>query len=205
MANAGDELVSPLGDRLRFVRTARDTGGTLLEMEMVYRPRSTAPPLHRHPFQEERFEVLRGEIRATIGRETRTYRPGDTFVVPANVAHTMANVSFEEGALRWQVRPALDTETFFETMWGLARDGRTGANGVPPLLHTAVLMRAYRREFRLVHPVAPLLQMLFGVLAPLGRLRGYRARYERYSGSPEGSAPSSAVSASGSETGRPVA
>lgn len=35
MAQAGDELISPVGERLLFCKTARDTNGELLEMEAL--------------------------------------------------------------------------------------------------------------------------------------------------------------------------
>jgi hypothetical protein len=38
----------------------------------------------------------------------------------------------EEGHVLVEFRPALNTETFFETMYGLARDGEVDENGVPP-------------------------------------------------------------------------
>lgn len=75
----------------------------------------------------------------------------------------------------------MKTETFFKTLWGLAIDGKTNNNGVPNLLQIAVLFREYDREFRLSKPPYPLQKILFSILAPLGRLSGYRAKYDEYS------------------------
>lgn len=66
----------------------------------------------------------------------------------------MHNESDEEGHVIWQTRPAMKTEQFFETLWGLARDGKVNAQGVPNLLQVAVIGREYNREFRLKkHPI----------------------------------------------------
>ncbi|MBA3367669.1 MAG: hypothetical protein H0T99_03170 [Geodermatophilaceae bacterium] len=85
-----------------------------------------------------------------------------------------------------QFRPALDTETFFETYFGLARDGKVNKKGLPNPLHMSVLARAYRREMRLSPPVQWVLGPMAILLAPIGRALGYRARYDAYSG-PAGS------------------
>ena len=42
-------------------------------------------PLHAHGAQWG--TVLEGEIEFTIGGETRTYRPGDSYSIPAGVEH----------------------------------------------------------------------------------------------------------------------
>lgn len=78
------------------------------------------------------------------------------------------------------IRPALNTETFFETIYGLSRYGKVDENGVPPLLQTAIICRTY--ENYLPSPPIWLQKALFAVLAPVGRLMGYRASYPEYSG-----------------------
>jgi quercetin dioxygenase-like cupin family protein len=47
-------------------------------------------PEHRHP-NEQVGVVLRGEFTFTIGGETRLRRPGDMWVIPAEVPHTVAD------------------------------------------------------------------------------------------------------------------
>lgn len=116
MAHAGQELEGPGGLRLRLVRTAAETRGELLEMEADYAGTGEMPPEHLHPRQVERFTVLSGSFRAVIDGEERRYGSGDTFEVPAGVPHRMG----AEGPsrLRWEVRPALRTAEFFETLYG---------------------------------------------------------------------------------------
>lgn len=176
------EFVHPNGDQLIIRKSGVDTNGNLLEMEALYQPHSAQPPLHYHPFQEEQFEVSSGAFRARIGEVEHTYRAGDTFTVPAKTPHWMHNVSDENGRLRWQVRPAMKTQSFFETMWDLAAEGKTNADGVPNILQLAVILREYGDEFRASSPPFVVQRILFALLAPIGRLLGYRAKYERYSG-----------------------
>lgn len=174
------EFVQPGGERLTIRKSGSETGGELLEMEAVYRPHSSPPPPHSHPFQEEQFEVLNGAFRVGLEGTEHVYQTGERFTVPANTIHWMHNVSDEEGRLRWEVRPALKTGDFFATMWGLAADGKTGPNGVPNLLQLAVILHEYRDEFRASSPPYIVQRLLFALLAPIGRLLGYRARYDRY-------------------------
>jgi quercetin dioxygenase-like cupin family protein len=178
VATRGDVLDNPAtGQRLVFRKTARETGGKFLEVESVYtRPSSNRPPAHYYPHQEECFEVLSGALRARVGGEDRDLREGDVLVVPPGTTHEMWT---EEAGTRmsWRTYPALNTEAFFDVIWGLARDGKTDGKGAPDLLQMAVIAREYANEFRLAKPPWPVQRIVFAVLAPVGRLLGYRARY----------------------------
>lgn len=177
MTNPTREITNGKGDRLVFLKTDDDANGELLEMEAHYRPHSPMPPEHFHPHQHERFEVRGGEYRACICGEERTYRPGDIFEIPAGVPHWMHNVSDQPGQLLWQVRPALRTEEMFRILFGLARDGKTKPDGAPHLLQLAVILSTYREEFVATSPPPAVQRVVFGLLAPIGKLLGHSAVY----------------------------
>lgn len=165
------ELVHASGARRKFLKTGSETAGALLEMEVTYPPHSERPTLHYHPHQAEHFLVLAGRFRVVVAGETQIYGPGETFDVPAAAEHQMENISAEPGRLNWQVRPALRTQDFFTALWQAGESSKTGR---PNLLQLAVLLTHYRQEFVPSNP-SPLLQkFLFGILAPIGRLLGYR-------------------------------
>jgi len=117
-----------------------------------------------------------------VGGVERLYKAGEVAVVPAGVPHVWWNPSQTEVTTLIRFTPALNTETFFETFFGLAADGKVNAKGVPNMLQMAVLARAYRNEMRLPPPAQWVLEPLSIALAPVGRLMGYRGRYDRYSG-----------------------
>jgi quercetin dioxygenase-like cupin family protein len=48
-------------------------------------PNALIPP-HHHP-QEQISVILSGEVTMTIGGETRLLKPGDMYLVPADVEH----------------------------------------------------------------------------------------------------------------------
>lgn len=176
MARSGEELSDPIrGQCLIFRKTAEETNGELVEVEAIYQPSSVAPPAHLHPQQEERFAVLAGRITVRVAGQISVYQAGETFHVPAGVVHQMWNGSDEEARLSWQTRPALRTEDFFEIMWGLAQGGKTNKAGLPNILQLAVILWQYRREFRPAKPPLVVQNVVFALLATLGRLCGYRA------------------------------
>lgn len=180
-------LVHPItGERIVFRKRSADTGGELMEMTLLLAPGGFIAAQHVHPNQEERFEVAGAEVMFKVAGKERLYRPGEVAVVPAGTPHVWWNPSAIEAATLVQFRPALDTETFFETFFGLARDGKVGKNGLPNLFQMSVLARTYKREMALPAPAQWVLGPLTMVLAPLGRAMGYRGRYDRYSGPERG-------------------
>jgi len=76
-------------------------------------------------------------------------------------------------------------ESGFETAWGLARDGKATKAGVPKNpLQLVVLASEHKVEVYLTRPPIAVQKALFAILdllAPVGRLLGYRARYPEYS------------------------
>jgi mannose-6-phosphate isomerase-like protein (cupin superfamily) len=174
MAQSGEQISNGAGMTLRFLRTASDTGGELLEMEATYEPASVRPPEHFHPNQVERFEILEGTMQAVIAGEARELRAGETIEIAARVPHSMWNEGPGQARTLWQTRPALRTEDFFETLFRIAADGSATAQK-PGVLRTAVFASEFRDEFRATSPPAPLQAIAIGVLAPVGRLLGRKA------------------------------
>jgi quercetin dioxygenase-like cupin family protein len=180
-------LVHPVtGERIVFRKRARDTGGELLEMTLYLAPNGFIAAPHVHPYQEERFEIAGAPVMFKVAGKERLYQPGEIAVVPMGTTHVWWNPSQEEAATLVQFRPALDTETFFETFFGLAADGKVGKSGLPNPLQLMVLARTYNREMRLPPPAQWVLGPISVVLAPVARALGYRGRYDRYSGPPDG-------------------
>ena len=176
-------LVHPVtGERLVFRRRAADTRGELLEFMIRMAPGGFIATPHVHPHAEERFEIAGAPVMIQVGGETRLYKPGEVAIVPAGVPHNWWNPSDAEAATLIQLRPAFDMETLFETMFGLAADGRVNKRGMPNPLQMLVLARAYRREVRPPPPLGWIIGPLSNVLAPIGRRLGYQARYDKYSG-----------------------
>ena len=111
MASAGETVVNPAtGERVTFVKTAADTGGELLELELVWPRPGRRAPAHVHPEMEERYEVLEGTAAFRIGDEERTARPGDVVTVPPGTTHLAWNPTEDPVRLKVEFRPALRWE-----------------------------------------------------------------------------------------------
>lgn len=176
-------LVQPVtGERIVVRKRSRDTGGELFEMTLYLAPGGFIAGTHVHPEQEERFEVGGAAVMFKVAGSQRLYQPGETAVVPAGTPHVWWNPSAEESATLVQFRPALDTETFFETLFGLAKDGKVGKSGLPNPLQFMVLLQAFRHEIRAPYPAQLLVGPLAALMSPIGRALGFQARYDRYSG-----------------------
>ena len=182
MARRDEVIDNPVtGERFTFLETSADTNGELLRLELRLRPGGGIPSFHLHTKQEERFETLSGAVRVRLGRAWRELAAGESVVVPPGTGHVVTNESNEEVRVLVELRPALRTETLFETLCGLARDGKVSKRGLPNPLQVAVTARALGLED--YHPALPvgLQKAAFVLLAAAGRLLGYRATYPEYS------------------------
>ena len=187
MARSGDIIENPItGERITFLKTARDTNGELLRFEYLVPPHTPGPPLHVHPYQEERFvEILSGKLQANLGKDVKGIGEGQDLTVPPGTPHTWSNDGEDEVRMLVELRPALRMEEVFETTFNLARDAKINVRGVPKSpLQAAATAREYADELRLARPPFAVQRVLLGLLAPVCRLLGYRGRYPRY-GNPE--------------------
>jgi hypothetical protein len=73
-------------------------------------------------------------------------------------------------------------EVFAETAFGLARDGKIRKDGTLHPLQLIVTLQALQPVGYMVGMPIIVQQVLFGVMAGIGRLLGYKARYPEYSG-----------------------
>lgn len=66
--------------------TMRSLTGAQLMLNMVTIEPGAVVPIHNHENEQAGY-VVRGELILTIAGETRSLRPGDCYVAPANVPH----------------------------------------------------------------------------------------------------------------------
>jgi hypothetical protein len=86
-----------------------------------------------------------------------------------------------------EATPAERFELMIQTLYGLANDGHTDAKGIPRLLPLSLFAREFRAEAELLRPPRIVQRILFALVAPLARARGYKAIYPEYLG-PQGKA-----------------
>jgi len=180
MARTGDIIENPMiGDRIVFLKTARETQGELLQFDDFLKVGGLGPIEHIHVRQEERLEVMTGIACVLVNGQERRLNPGDFVIIVPGTPHRWWNCGDVELQLRTEFRPAYDLERFFELIFGLARDGKTDQTGTPSFLQIAVMSTAY--GIYLPNPPLFLQKLLFAVLGPIAKMRGYRAWYPAYS------------------------
>jgi mannose-6-phosphate isomerase-like protein (cupin superfamily) len=177
----GRTLHGGAGDSAEFLDTAASTGGACVRLRATVRPGGIHVAPHLHLDQEERFEVLAGRLSYTIGGRAGVAGPGETVVTPRGVVHEHYNAEPDQDLVVIQTHtPALHSDYFFETAYGLAAEGRAG---YPRLTFQGAVWLVSLRG-RIAQGDRPLWVQQAGavLIAPVARLMGVRAVYRRFSG-----------------------
>jgi quercetin dioxygenase-like cupin family protein len=178
MVHMGDKIFNPrTGQRMIFCKTGTDTNGQLLQIECFNAAHGPKEPEHIHPVQENRFEILEGVLKFRIAGRERTAGPGETIAIPARTPHCFWNSGDTQAHYIQEFRPALRIDSFFETWFNLAQNGKLNAQGLPNLLQTAVLLHGFWNEIQVTQPPFIVQKIMATMLAPVGRLLGYRDQY----------------------------
>jgi quercetin dioxygenase-like cupin family protein len=165
MARPEDRLEIPeLGIRIEIRRRARETGGELVEFDVLGRPRGMIARKHVHVGHGEHIEVLAGALRLRTARGERVLERGDRVEIPAGAVHAQQAASGEPHHLRVQWRPAGPTEAFGERLAAMSREGRLNRWGYPDLLTTARFVREFGTEEQLPWPPARVNQAAAGLV-----------------------------------------
>jgi len=147
MARAGQAISNPVsGERVEYRQTSAATGGELLQWVHVLEPGRRVPADHVHWAQEERFEILSGTATVRLGKRTLILNPGDDLVIPAGTAHGLRNEGTDQLRVLTDLRPAMRTEHYFETVFGLDHDGKVDKRGLPNLLRGSVMCATWARK-----------------------------------------------------------
>jgi quercetin dioxygenase-like cupin family protein len=137
---------------------------------------------HRHPTLVERFTVLEGELTVKLAGQTTVLGEGKTAVVEPGVWHDWWNASEHQDArVRVEVTPGERFAHMIETVFGLARLGHTNSRGMPHPLQLALFAQEFSDVIEFRSPPPAVQRLLFGILAPIARWRGYRATYPQLS------------------------
>ncbi len=181
MLKRGEVYENPvIGERVVIRVGTYETGGERLVVDMYARPGAAVAGAHLHPAIHERFTVVRGRVGFTINGQKAIAEPGHSLDVPAGVVHDWWNAGAEEAHVVVEIQPAARFEAMIRNLFGLAQDGKTNAKGMPSLLQLVLLAREFEDVIQFTRPPRAVQRALFGLLAPLARLRGYRGSYPEY-------------------------
>lgn len=154
MIRTGDSIANSVtGETVTFRQTSADSDGEVVIAEVTLEPGGSVAGLHVHPRQAETFQILDGAVGFRVGRGRRVATTGETVVVKAGTAHAFWNAGEGRARFLCEIRPALGFERLLETMFALARDGKTNHRGVPHPLRLAAIADHHRHDVQL--PVVP--------------------------------------------------
>jgi mannose-6-phosphate isomerase-like protein (cupin superfamily) len=178
MAKAGQVIRNPMtGETVTFLVTRADSNGALLELEMEADPLAAGGTKHIHPRITESYEMLEGRLRLLLEGNETTVSAGQHLVIPPRTAHSFWNPDDAPARVRVRFEPAGRFEEFMESLYALARDGKTNAQSRPNLLQAALIGRRHINDIALARPPLFVQRLFYALLAPIARARGYRERY----------------------------
>lgn len=170
-----DVIENPVTGERGVVRTAPGPGnGHLLVADLHVRPGGAVAGEHVHPAMTEAFTVVEGRLGVRLDGRESVAEPGRRIVVPPGVAHDWWNAGDEPAWVVVETRPGERFEEMIRHLFTLAQEGRTDASGRPHLLEAALLAREFDDVLRFTSPPRAVQRAVFGLLAPIARLRGLR-------------------------------
>lgn len=181
MVKAGEVYENPVTGERAVIRIGTDaTSGELLVVDLYVRPGGAVMGEHIHPGMEERFTMLSGQVGFRLAGRVAIAEPGVELTAPPGTRHDWWNAGAKEAVVRVEMRPAARFEAMIRNAFGLAQDGKVDKRGMPNLLQLAVFAREFADVIQFTWPPWMVQRTLFGLLAPLARLLGYRGSYPEY-------------------------
>ena len=190
---AGDALdvllqqqVSPLlsqpitGEWVFGLVLAAQTDGEYERGAGIFSPGNAGPPEHFHPIYDEHFEIVRGEFIFRLDGAERTVRAGDKLTATKGMPHTFRCVGDTHGVAVVETRPAARIGEVISTLFGMAHEGKLTRSGQPKLMQAMVIGAAYDNDTVFTSPPPAIARPMAKLLAPFGRMMGYRPTDPRY-------------------------
>ena len=163
-----------MGQRITCLSNTVSTGGELLRFSFWMRGDASLLPLHVHPRQEERIEVVSGSVLSISGGVRRVLGPGGTNSTPPGEPHTVGPAGPDAVEMIVEFRPASGFERFAERTFALDRAGHLNAQGRGSPLRLATA-RPHEAEFFVPRVPIGLQRAILRALDRLGqRLPGAR-------------------------------
>ena len=132
---------------------------------------------HLHPAQVESFSVQEGELTMLRDGRKSVLRAGQGAKIEPGVWHDWWNEGDVAAIVHVEITPGERFVHMAETLFGLAREGHVNKRGMPHPLQLALFATEFSDVIVFRKPPAAVQRVLFGILAPLARRRGYRATY----------------------------
>ncbi|GAB3162925.1 cupin domain-containing protein [Telluribacter humicola] len=181
MAKADETLENKVtGEKVRWLKTARDTDGNYLQYDWYIAPRSQRLLRHYHSYQTETISVQSGALTVDCDGTLHLLHRGDTLTIQKGQLHQWWNQEDEPVMATVTVEPALNTETQIEQLFGLCNDGQVTFDERLPFLQQVVLSEEY--DLKVVGLPEKTNSLSYRLLTSFASILGYKGYYPQYSG-----------------------
>jgi mannose-6-phosphate isomerase-like protein (cupin superfamily) len=135
---------------------------------------------HVHPAASERFEVKRGRLAVVMRGVEKIVESGQSVIIPAGTPHYFRNAHNGQTEATVEFEPAQRHVRFFKNFAILTEMHPEwfSPKGDPSLLLIALVLHTYRNHLYLAGIPVLLQKVLFAMLSPIARIRGYRLAIE---------------------------
>lgn len=168
------------GDEFEFLETGKSSNGKKVVLKHKVYMKGELVPNHFHVLQEETFEVLSGKLFVILDGKKMELSAGESITLPKNVPHNHYNVSDDVVEYIHTVTPALDFDYLLENIIGLTIDGKM-PNGKAGLIQELVTLKYLDSKSYLADIPVGVQNLLMNTVAPIARIFGKRAIYNKYS------------------------
>lgn len=169
------------GERGKILELPSQNTENRVRVELTARAGARVVGEHRHPGILERFSVTDGELTVKKDGRVSVLREGETAIAEPGTWHDWWNASDRDARVLVEITPGIRFSHMIETLFGLARLGHTDAKGMPDPLQLALFATEFSDVVEFRKPSPALQRLIFGVLAPIARRKGYRATYPQIS------------------------
>jgi quercetin dioxygenase-like cupin family protein len=183
MSRCGDIYENKVtGERAVVLRGDEDGHGRSGLVHLTVQPHGAVVGEHIHPQFRERFLVISGRLGTRVDGMERTLVAGQDATVEVGTAHDWWNSGDDEAQVLVELSPFDPRfELMIGNMYGLANDGKTNSKGMPGPLQLALIGQEFQDVIRFTTPPHAIQTVMFGLLGPIGRMRGYHRIYPEYS------------------------
>lgn len=182
MPQKGQVIKNPrTSEFIEFMETAADTGGAYTRIRIKVTAAGFKPVLHMHTTTDESFEVISGKLTYVLDGEKKEIGPGEKVTLPKGKVHTHYNDDPGNLLMYQTFTPSLDVDLFLENIFGLDAEGKV-PRGQPAFLQLMVWGKKFQCKAYVASVPLGIQKVLTFILAPVGRLLGYKAIYKRFSG-----------------------